>query len=189
MKKLSFSIVFTATSLFLWNSCQSENASEAAMPKLYFDLKAYFANQIKQIEATKTSLVKTVFLNGKQETKQLNNLNWQDEFALFINSDINRIAWRDSYSIDSCSMQNNKTHLDYKAVDPDLRTQEIHIWLDTNTRQLDSLTIRNKVENVFYTLDENLYFAPQKSYRINAIQKARFVKLNTMQINGEMAKK
>ena len=189
MKKLFFSILFMATSLFLWSSCRSENASEAATPKLYFDLKTYFANQIKQLESTKTGLVKTVFLNDKQETQQLNKLNWQDEFALFINSDINRIAWRDSYSIDSCAMQNNKTHIDYKAADPDLRTQEIRIWLDTDTRQLDSLSVRNKVKNVFYTLDENLYFAPQKSYQIKAVQKARFAKANTIQINGKMVTK
>ena len=61
-----------------------------------------------------------------------------------------------------------------QSLDPDLRTQEIHVWLDMATQQLDSLSVRNKVKNVFYTLDEKLYFAPSKGYIINAIQKARF---------------
>ena len=174
--------------LLLASSCQPpETNSEVAAIKPYFDIKGYFTNQIKQLEAQKTSLIKTAFLNDKQETKTLSHLNWQDEFALFINSDINRIAWINSYSTDSCNQITQK-HIDYKSLDPDLRTQEIHVWLDMATQQLDSLSVRNKVKNVFYTLDEKLYFAPSKGYIINSIQKARFTPPDTIQITVQFVK-
>lgn len=188
MKKHLFSLFFMCIALLLASSCQPpETNAEAAAIKPYFDIKGYFTNQIKQLEAQKTSLIKTAFLNDKQETKTLSHLNWQDEFALFINSDINRIAWINSYSTDSCNQITQK-HIDYKSLDPDLRTQEIHVWLDIATQQLDSLSVRNKVKNVFYTLDEKLYFSPSKGYIINAIQKARFTPPDTMQITGQFGK-
>ena len=59
--------------------------------KRYFDLNAYFEQQIAQLYGT--IVRKTVTLNGTTETKEQQPRDWQTELSGFIASDINSLIY------------------------------------------------------------------------------------------------
>ena len=69
-----------------------------------------------------TAVLKTVTDNGATESKKVKIDNWGRELDLFIASDINKPAWKDSYTITGDS-----DLILYKAKDQELKMREMVI--------------------------------------------------------------
>src|SRR5476649_1867335 len=59
----------------------------------YFDLKGYFKADATKLTEHNKPVFKTVVHNTITESKKVTIDNWEREFSLFINSDINKPAW------------------------------------------------------------------------------------------------
>ena len=162
-------------------SCRPE-IKEAKGSLAYFDIKGFFTADAARLNREQIMVTKTVMHNGDSQTKNINNINWVNEFALFINSDINKPAWSSSYTI-----QNTNGLLVYKAKTPDLKTSLVVIKKDGD--KIRSIIIDNHTANMLYENTEQLTYFPDSVYQISKWQKVRFLGKNTYSIKGVFVKR
>ncbi|MDB5002407.1 MAG: hypothetical protein JWQ34_632 [Mucilaginibacter sp.] len=141
-------------------SCKPDNIQTA--PK-YFDIKGYFHADSLRLTKLNHLTLKTVRHNGVSETKKVHINNWGSELSLFINSDINKPAWRDSYNI-----QDSGDALIYRAKTFDLKTQLIIIT--KNGDKIKWILIYNSTKNTLYHTTETLSYYPDSLYIIQKFQ-------------------
>jgi len=168
-------------SAFFLLSCTSQQKDTATGQNRFFDLTGYFQSQGEAFARKQAAIRKTIIKNGRSETKTLQIGDWEKEFSLFSNSDINKPAWVSSYET---SRQGDT--LMYRAIDPDMRTQLIQI--SGSEDSIGMIYIRNQEENALYKSEEELFYYPDSLYRIHKKQDVRFIGKNEYQIEGSLAK-
>lgn len=178
VKVLMFSVlIFSACSNNGSNQEQINGSSGSTTPK-YFDLDQFFKEEIARLETSETLVRKTVVSEDKPEEKVLEIKDWNREFALFIQSDINKSAWAGSYRVDS-----SQHKILYTSIDPALRTKQIRIEKDISGRVI-AIGIENGQSNMLYQTSENLYYYPDSLYHIERSQRIRIVGENLYKITG-----
>lgn len=181
LKLYNFYYLFVG--LLLITACTEFTPNKKNDDKRYFDLIAYFDQQDKKLE--NSTVNKTITLNQKTETKQLNHVNWQQELSVFADSDINKPAFRDSYQTDS-TLIGDTLRITYTARTPKLRTQTLRLdWLKS-TQSIAAIAINNRVDNPLYQLSEQLYYLPLQAYSIKSQQKIRLLAPNKLEIKASM---
>lgn len=173
---MKYFILITVISLLII-SCASENNNSEVREIYYFDLKTYFSNEAEKLSKQKQLVNKSITHNDSVEEKHLQINNWAEELALFIESDINKISWKDSYKRDSTS---NK--ITYTAKEDDLKTQSIEIEFSAN--KPSKFRIINKTHNYLYKTDETLEYIPDSLYLINKKQQVTLLGRNDYLIQG-----
>jgi len=163
--------------LFLLVSCTSENTNSDVHEIYYFDLKTYFSNEADKFSKQRKLIHKSITHNGTVEEKNLQINNWKEEFALFIESDINKVSWKNSYKKDSTL---NK--LTFTAKEEDLKTQSIEIEFLNN--HPSKFRIINKTHNYLYKTDEILEYIPDSLYLISKKQQVTLLEKNDYLIQG-----
>lgn len=145
----------------------------------YFDLKKYFNTEAARLNKQHPRVLKTVSHNGQAETKTVTIKHWQQEFDTFIQSDINKPAWKNSYVISS-----SDTGVVYTTVDSSLHTQQISLGLKNN--KVTSVSIINATSNLLYNTKEKLTYYPDSIYSIEKYQDVRFLGSNIYKITGKL---
>ncbi|ADY52589.1 hypothetical protein Pedsa_2037 [Pseudopedobacter saltans DSM 12145] len=154
MKRLNLFLV----SLLFLGSCKS--GKEKDIQELsYYDIKGFFEQEIVKLNKTNPVVKKSVFYNQDEEVKTLKIKDWAQELSLFVESDINKSSWKNSYKIDSLPNQ-----IVYTAKENDLRTQKIII--DFKDSKPVKFSIKNKSINYLYTTSEDLTFYTDSLYNI-----------------------
>lgn len=161
--------------LFLFSSCSSAPGEHAQKQKYFFDIAGYFSQQASTL--ANQSIVKTVSKNQATETKTVIIKNWEQELQLFLECDINKPAWKDSYKKDST---NNV--LSYTATDPELKVRTIQI--NFNGQKPKKIEIKTESKNLLYHTTEKLVFIPDSVYQITKHQKVILLGLNDYEITG-----
>ena len=154
-------------------ACHQPQASDTLKGKAFFDLKAYFEQEL--IELSKQSFVtKVVELNGVQEKKVIEYYDFSNEVSLFINSDINKIAWLDKYTVDSVfnSSTQQLNQLIYTALDEQLRTRQLSISFENDI--VDAINIENLTSSILVEAHQLLTYRPNKQILIDNHQKLLF---------------
>lgn len=144
----------------------------------YFDIKGYFNSEALRLEKIDPMVEKIVQRNGLSESKSLQIGSWSDELALFTESDINKPAWKSSYSISQ-----DKSAISYHALDSSMRTRRIRIQKDQQGKVLE-ISIVNRSKNFLYTSEEDLYWIPDSAYSIHKNQKVLLLGSNSYKISG-----
>lgn len=156
-------------------SCKPDDSGVAG--KKFFDLKGYFEKDAARLKKTGPLINKTVVYNSVPETKKVRISDWSAELDLFTESDINKPAWRESYTITS-----TPDFLIYKATDPALRTREIMIKRADN--KIKWILIFNHNKNILYETVEKLTYYPDSLYLIQKKQHVKLIGTNTYRIQG-----
>ncbi|MXV51352.1 hypothetical protein GS399_10260 [Pedobacter sp. HMF7647] len=146
----------------------------------YFDLAGYFSREAERLSRLNPDILKTVSRNGEQEQKKLRVTNWKNELELFELSDINKPAWRDSYSV-----KQSGSSVSYLSNDPKLRTREIKIDFD-DAKKVKHILIVNKSDNALYTSDETLNYFPDSAYSIDKRQHVVLIGNNDYLVQGKL---
>ena len=96
-------------------------------------------------------------------------MNFEDELAPFIASDINRPAWSDNYMVKNTPLGNHGSILEYYALKDELKTRSIVV---NDPMSMANVTI--KIVNADKTLATNaethLSYDNHKGYTISTIQ-------------------
>ena len=153
-------------------------SSSSVKQNSYLDLTKFFSSEITKLEKLEPNVRKTVSRNGLRETKSLNNINWKSELSLFIESDINKSAWKNSYKI-----TNSKNEVIYTALDSSLRTKRIFITRSPEG-MVKKVLIVNKISNMLYESSEELLYITDSIYTINKQQHVVLVGDNDYKITG-----
>lgn len=174
--RIIFVVVFTFSSLL--PSCKPDNIQTGADLK-YFDIKGFFTADTARLRKLNHITHKMVNHNGNTETKDVHINNWGLELSLFIQSDINKPAWRDSYTV----VKTDNIEI-YRTKDPDLKTQEI--MLKKEGGKVKWIMITNSTKNKLYQTKEKLSYFPDSIYIIQKYQKVRLLGANTYVIKGSL---
>jgi hypothetical protein len=148
---------------FILASCKP--AEEKLFITPFVDIKGFFESEVIRLNKNKSVTDKTITQNGLSETKKGIQINWKNELSLFTGSDINKAAWQDSYRI----IKDNSS-ITYLAIDTNLRTKEIQIKMDSNTKP-QHILIKNSSKNYLYESTETLIYIPDSAYSIEKYQK------------------
>lgn len=177
-KPVSKYLFYTAGLLLLgsWLACKPEIKETGASLK-YFDLKGFFHADSARLAKLNQPVTKTVTHNGITETKSIKTTNWGQEFGLFIASDINKPAWKDSYSTTEAG-----DSIVYKAKFAELKTREIVIRKEGG--KVTSVFIHNYIHNLLYNTTEKLIYQPGKFYSIEKDQKVKVMGANNYLVKG-----
>lgn len=178
---LHFTFYILYFTLFTCVACSSNEKPDVVQVSHFFDLKGYFQEQMQQNEQY-TAVQKTVGIDGKQQTKILDDINWKRELSVFAAADINKAAWQDKYRTDTMATI-NAVNIIYTALEDDLKTRTINIQLDRDT--VKYISIEQLSENFIYRSQKTLNYSPQASYTLENRQKAPFLKEHFYEINVE----
>jgi hypothetical protein len=161
-------------------SCKPDIKQSGAVQK-YFDISGFFKADTAKLSKLNSPVNKTVTHNGVTENKTVHITNWGQELNLFIQSDINRPAWKNSYKI-----QITDSLIVYQAKDPDLRTTRIAIKKEGD--KVKWILIFNHTKNLLYETREKLSYFPDSAYLIEKWQKVRLMGRNNYRIEGVLKK-
>lgn len=181
MLKAGIKNVITLSATWLLLGC-SPPAGEAPppprQPNYYFSLQEYFERETSRLQRASPLVSKTVVKDEVHENQNIHIKNWKNELELYISSDINKEAWKNSYSKDSTAER-----IIYKRLDPELRTKLILInkWEDGTIRHIH---ITNETENMLYRSYERLDYYPDSLYDIRKVQDVRVVGKNSYRVTG-----
>ena len=157
-------------------SCKRDS-NAAADTKAFFDIKGFFEADSARLTKENPLVTKTVIHNKASETQKVHISDWGTELSLFIQSDINRPAWRDSYNV---NVTDNITR--YTAKDPSLKTQGVLLKMENG--KLKWIMIVNHTKNILYENSEKLSYFPDSLYVIAKKQSVRILGTSTYRING-----
>ncbi|MEM1219678.1 MAG: hypothetical protein AAGH79_12245 [Bacteroidota bacterium] len=162
-------LLWGAAGLLLPSGCQSIETAEEDKTSRFFDLEGYFEQEKIRLRALDLSGVKTVRLNGEEETIELDSLPLENDFAIFLNSDINRRAWIDKYDGDTIySAKGNLMAIRYQSNDPKLKVQSIEIQLEEE--EVSSIQIERTMESLIAQTKQELSYNAGRDYQVASIQ-------------------
>lgn len=176
MKKVIGLLTFWA----LLSAC-NEEVKENKTNK-YFDLKGLIEKQIKTLNVQKPIVQKSITTADSSENQLVKKIDWAKELELFIQADLNKPAFTQSYQVDSSSMgvkyslkDSEKLPVKYLVIS---RVGEdgisVEAFINTN--------------NYLYETERHLQLSVKNSeltdYQIDGFQKIVFGKRKVFKING-----
>ncbi len=159
-------------------ACKRDSGASADTMK-FFDIKGFFRADSLRLTKLNPLVDKTVTHNKVAETQKVHVANWGNELSLFTASDINKPAWKGSYSI---TTENDL--LIYRAKDSLLKTQEVIIKKDGD--RVKWILIYNHTKNILYETAEKLSYFPDSLYLIQKSQQVRLLGKDTYRISGTL---
>ncbi len=157
-------------------SCK-KGSNAAADTKAFFDIKGYFVADSARLTKENPLVTKTVLHNKVSEIQKVHISDWGTELSLFIQSDINRPAWKDSYDVSTTD-----NIIRYTAKDPSLKTQKVLLKMENG--KLKWILIVNHTKNVLYENTENLSYFADSLYVIAKKQRVRVLGTDIYRISG-----
>ena len=148
-----------------------ESGDIATIDPGIFNLKEFVAEQKEKMAGK--SIAKTVSVNGIEETKTLNEVDWELELAPFEQSNIDRPALWDGYKVDTSSCQ-GLTKLLYTATDQASFTKSIEVTYRDKSTPMDSVysvLINNGFTSYIAKTSQRLIWW-ENGYEIFSIQQA-----------------
>jgi hypothetical protein len=137
--------------LLIFSNCKNETPQYSKNTTPLFDLKGFLDNEIVTHLKDVKTVKKTVTVNGKSETKEVEIKDWKEELKPFFNSDINRPAWQDKYNtLNLDKFENYDTVFfkrQYNAIDKNLKTKRIEIWFEVALKVRFDKSI-NKIDTI-----------------------------------------
>jgi hypothetical protein len=147
-----------------------------------FDLTGYFKREGALLKKLNKPVVKTVTHNKVSETKTVHISDWEQEFGFFIESDINKPALKNSYTVatgDGLTL--------YKAKEKTSTVQELIIKRDGQKIKY-ILIFTNSEPKIYglalYKTNQRLTYYPDSLYRIETIQHVKLLGTNYDTIEG-----
>lgn len=158
-------------------ACNKPEIKETGAELKYFDIKGYFKQEASRLVKLDPEVTKSVSHNGTSESKKVHVKAWQQELNLFAESDINKPAWRNSYTV-----KNNADSTVYIANDPALKTREIVIKKQGD--KVTAVSIFNNIRNFLYNTSERLVYLPGQYYLIDKKQQVKVMGANDYRVKG-----
>jgi hypothetical protein len=178
MKKVIRLLTFCA----LLSAC-SQEVKENQTNK-YFDLKGLIERQIKALNTQKPVVQKSIIMAGSAENQSVTAIDWAKELELFLQADLNKPAFVQSYRVDSSSMgvkytlkENKKLSVKYLNINK----------LGENGISIEALMSN---DNYLYQTERLLKLSISNNqvtdYQINGFQKIVFGDKKIFNINGNI---
>jgi hypothetical protein len=153
--------------------------------KKYFDLKGFSENLIVDLQKRKPEVRKVWQLASKVETKNSNVIDWQKELALFVEADLNKKAFLNSYEI----INNGPESLFSLKKGEELPVKKIIVRKDALGR-VGNIKIERSTNNYLFKassrFEMNLENQKLAKYKIQTIQELFLSQPDTSTVMGHI---
>lgn len=136
--------------------------------KFYFDLKGFFEQEASYLYEQNITAEKYLINEKDTQILTLSNINWEKELAPFINSDINKPAWKESYTVDSVLMNEKLQSIIYSSSEKNLLAKQIQIRFYNDN--VSHVYIENASKNYIYNSAQILSYHVRKGFAIEGEQ-------------------
>src|SRR5258707_12487746 len=92
-------LILTGSTMLVICGLACKPGAKASEALRYFDLSGYFNKESSRLNKEHRMVFKTVAHNSVSESKKVRITNWGLELNLFKDADINKPAWKNSYTI------------------------------------------------------------------------------------------
>lgn len=139
------------------NACNSNPSSSTQT--VYFSLKNYIESEVKTINAATSNCFKTVKVNQSLESKLIEKSELIKDLNGFLTYDINKLAWKNSFKIDS-DIQNHIVY--YNSTEDFIPVKKLAIYYKENDIKKIRLIIR--ADNKLFKSQKVIDLIPSKGY-------------------------
>ncbi|MCO6494091.1 MAG: hypothetical protein J5I91_00215 [Bacteroidetes bacterium] len=164
-----FKILFILPLILLSCSGNKKNTVERAD---FFSLSNFFDKETKRLSNQKISLVRVVRIDDNVSQSTDTAPDWNNEFYLLKNCDINKPQLKYDYKVDSV-IKGEDRHYFYDNISGTQRVRNIHVfWSGDSVPELIEITIKEKN----YLKDEEFIYSyqPDKAIGIMGTRKTLF---------------
>lgn len=144
----------------------------------YFDLKNYFEKEAARLKKSNPVVTKTVTLNGSWETRKMKIGDWQKEFTVFTDVDINRSAWAGLFEVQKSGGQEL-----YTSTEEKIPVKEVLILKKGSKPYGVRILIKNS--NMLYSSSDTLLYYPDSLYQVRKKQHIRLLSEKAYGITGK----
>ncbi|MCF0053092.1 hypothetical protein LXM25_23690 [Dyadobacter sp. LJ53] len=182
--------VLIVTCFITLTGCR-DAATDPNEKKAYYDLKGFIENQIVYLNEKKPKVTKTVQLDGKEEVRVETGTDWKKELELFVQADINKPAYRNSYVV----TRSDSSVYEYKIKDGEnLPVRLLTIKVDSATQQPVMVKALLRSENRIYSSEKTIELTPSRrdnllgvsSYSVKGYQKLLFMDRKSFNITAKI---
>lgn len=172
-------------SLLIFSACQQEKVLINKASDHFFDLPAYFQTEAERLSKIEGLTVqKTVLLDGRSESKELQIEDWNKELALFAKIQIHSPTQREKYRVDSSFMDNEDLKIvHYQSEDKKASAKSVQLFYKNN--KLKKIEIVTHSENEVYTAEQQLVYEADKGFSIEKNQKVTLLQQHKYAISLE----
>ncbi len=141
--------------------------------KLYFDLINLVQSDIYNNSINDCSETKTVIINGKIESKNIDSISWKNELQLLLDSDINKPNWKGKYNVQI--LKDSGKYI-YTSNTTKIPISKMTVNYEHKNGKITSIEIDKKIATILFSNEQHIIYYPNKSFKINAKQSALFMK-------------
>ncbi|KAB7729196.1 hypothetical protein F5984_16285 [Rudanella paleaurantiibacter] len=179
---------------FVFLGCENASSKLPTEP-VYYDVAGYVSGQIEKLTAQKPTVEKSTFISGQTNLQTTAQIDWAKELELFKQADINKPAFRTSYTITRPDSLTYEYKL--KSTEDKLTVRSLRVQLDSVTRQPIQIQAVLKTENPLYMSERHLVLIsgsqPRQgwgvhSYQIEGFQQLTYFDRNNFRVNGHISR-
>ncbi len=157
---------------FLLLACTTEEESRSVENTPFFDLRGFISAETERLSTAKTKVEKTIHLNGKTETKEIEGMNFANDLRLFREADINKPAWFDKYETQEKALSAGHVLTSYLATDSSLIVRRLMVEKDQGATT--KIEIERHTGTVLSDGRHLLTYEPARGYDVVTNQKNKF---------------
>ncbi len=170
MKKVTYLFFLVVISGFTFTGCIKtlENGEVEKKESPFFDLEGFMDSEARRLADIK-AIEKTITYKGEEEFQKLDSFDLENEFAPFVNADINKLSWIDKYQIDTIldrDDQLRQLHFEAKVEDIPVKKMKVHFL----NGEVVHIEIEKQMESAIATTDQYLSYKPENGYTIKTRQ-------------------
>ncbi|MEK6547348.1 MAG: hypothetical protein AABZ56_03440 [Bacteroidota bacterium] len=163
-------------------------AVEVIKNPVFYPWEKYLNSQIDSLSKHPISVHKTIILDGKKEEKQISQLDWKQEWAMFLHADLNKPAAATSY--DNLS-EDGFVWYSLKS-NENLPIKKLYIQLDAQDRPA-KVEIEIEEKNFLFETHKKLHMnftdGRVQTYSIDGAQQMRWMSPTHYQLMGVLLPK
>ncbi len=150
--KITRTAVTSLYFLLILSSCQTP-AETSTEPNAYYDVKGFVQSQIHLLSQQKPTIEKTMVVGQDEEKRTTKAVDWKKELELFLQSDINKPAFRQSYATER---PDSLTYTYKIQTGEDLPVRFLKVVLDKNSGKPALIEAKISSKNKLYESEKNL---------------------------------
>lgn len=131
--------------------------------RYYYDLPSFISKQANNLQDKSQWVRKRVTKDGHSHIIERGDIEWLEELDLFLESDINRPAWRGEFKVDTIKLEREYV-ITYKTENKQIPVKNVVVTIDKDTRQCLKVTVDRRTKNFLYQSDQSLYFTTGEGY-------------------------
>ncbi|PTS92931.1 hypothetical protein DBR11_26090 [Pedobacter sp. HMWF019] len=169
--------LFLLSSIGFFAACNPSGPNPHAEDK-YFDIQNYFQQEALRLNKAKPLVEKTVMVNGAEEKKKVSIADWNREFSVFSDADINKSAWKGAFKVTK-----TKNEELYVNTEDKIPVKQVLIYRAGN--QITGIKILQNTANYLYNSVDTLVYYPDSLYQISKTQHIRLLNAKAYKVTGK----